>query len=138
MREKFETELVKLNNALVEMGALCEDAISCAVKYLLDRDEQMKENSVMAEKLIDNKEREIESMCMRLLIHQQPVATDFRMVTSALKMVTDLERIGDQASDIVEIADYVTADMTFRTDIKEMAENTVRMVTNSIDSFVKK
>ena len=69
MREKFETELVKLNNALVEMGALCEDAISCAVKYLLDRDEQMKESSVMAEKLIDNKEREIESMCMRLLIH---------------------------------------------------------------------
>ena len=117
MRKKFETELVKLNNALVEMGALCEDAISCAVKYLLDRDEQMKESSVMAEKLIDNKEREIESMCMRLLIHQQPVATDFRMVTSALKMLTDLERIGDQASDIVEIADYVTADMTFRTDI---------------------
>lgn len=62
MREKFETELVKLNNALVEMGALCEDAISCAVKYLLDRDEQMKESSVMAEKLIDNKEREIESI----------------------------------------------------------------------------
>ncbi len=138
MREHFEEELSKLSNALVEMGALCEDAISCAVKYLLKNDAQMKENAAEAEKQIDQKEREIETMCMRLLIQQQPVATDFRMVTSALKMISDMERIGDQALDIAEIAEYVTDDIKSKIDIKEMAETTVKMVMNSVDSYVRK
>lgn len=138
MREHFEEELSKLSNALVEMGALCEDAISCAVKYLLKNDAQMKENAAEAEKRIDQKEREIETMCMRLLIQQQPVATDFRMVTSALKMISDMERIGDQALDIAEIAEYVTDDIKSKIDIKEMAETTVKMVMNSVDSYVRK
>lgn len=138
MREHFEEELSKLSNALVEMGALCEDAISCAVKYLLRNDAQMKENAAEAEKQIDQKEREIETMCMRLLIQQQPVATDFRMVTSALKMISDMERIGDQALDIAEIAEYVTDDIKSKIDIKEMAETTVKMVMNSVDSYVRK
>lgn len=138
MREHFEKELSKLSNALVEMGALCEDAISCAVKYLLKNDAQMKKNAAEAEKQIDQKEREIETMCMRLLIQQQPVATDFRMITSALKMISDMERIGDQALDIAEIAEYVTDDIKSKINIKEMAETTVKMVMNSVDSYVRK
>ena len=138
MREHFEEELSKLSNALVEMGALCEDAISCAVKYLLKNDAQMKENAAEAEKQIDQKEREIETMCMRLLIQQQPVATDFRMITSALKMISDMERIGDQALDIAEIAEYVTDDIKSKINIKERAETTVKMVMNSVDSYVRK
>ena len=138
MREHFEEELSKLSNALVEMGALCEDAISCAVKYLLKNDAQMKKNAAEAEKQIDQKEREIETMCMRLLIQQQPVATDFRMITSALKMLSDMERIGDQALDIAEIAEYVTDDIKSKINIKEMAETTVKMVMNSVDSYVRK
>lgn len=138
MREHFEEELSKLSNALVEMGALCEDAISCAVKYLLKNDAQMKENAAEVEKQIDQKEREIETMCMRLLIQQQPVATDFRMITSALKMISDMERIGDQALDIAEIAEYVTDDIKSKINIKEMAETTVKMVMNSVDSYVRK
>ena len=138
MREHFEEELSKLSNALVEMGALCEDAISCTVKYLLKNDAQMKENAAEAEKQIDQKEREIETMCMRLLIQQQPVATDFRMITSALKMISDMERIGDQALDIAEIAEYVTDDIKSKINIKEMAETTVKMVMNSVDSYVRK
>lgn len=138
MREHFEEELSKLSNALVEMGALCEDAISCAVKYLLKNDAQMKKNVAEAEKQIDQKEREIETMCMRLLIQQQPVATDFRMITSALKMISDMERIGDQALDIAEIAEYVTDDIKSKINIKEMAETTVKMVMNSVDSYVRK
>lgn len=138
MREHFEEELSKLSNALVEMGALCEDAISCAVKYLLKNDAQMKKNAAEAEKQIDQKEREIETMCMRLLIQQQPVATDFRMITSALKMISDMERIGDQALDIAEIAEYVTDDIKSKINIKEMAETTVKMVMNSVDSYVRK
>lgn len=138
MREHFEEELSKLSNALVEMGALCEDAISCAVKYLLKNDAQMKENAAEAEKQLDQKEREIETMCMRLLIQQQPVATDFRMITSALKMISDMERIGDQALDIAEIAEYVTDDIKSKINIKEMAETTVKMVMNSVDSYVRK
>lgn len=138
MREHFEEELSKLSNALVEMGALCEDAISCAVKYLLKNDAQMKENAAEAEKQIDQKEREIETMCMRLLIQQQPVATDFRMITSALKMISDMERIGDQALDIAEIAEYVTDDIKSKINIKEMAETTVKMVMNSVGSYVRK
>lgn len=138
MREHFEEELSKLSNALVEMGALCEDAISCAVKYLLKNDAQMKKNAAEAEKQIDQKEREIETMCMRLLIQQQPVATDFRMITSALKMISDMERIGDQALDIAEIAEYVTDDIKSKINIKKMAETTVKMVMNSVDSYVRK
>ena len=138
MREHFEEELSKLSNALVEMGALCEDAISCAVKYLLKNDAQMKKNAAEAEKQIDQKEREIETMCMRLLIQQQPVATDFRMITSALKMISDMERIGDQALDIAESAEYVTDDIKSKINIKEMAETTVKMVMNSVDSYVRK
>lgn len=132
-------QLNQLNNELIVMGAMCEDAISCAVKYLTENDEKMKENVANAEDQINRKMREIESLCMRLLIQQQPVATDLRVVSSALKMISDMERIGDQAYDISEIAFYVSnSGLSSKTHIVEMAQATTRMVTDCVDSFVKK
>ena len=132
-------QLNQLNNELIVMGAMCEDAISCAVKYLTENDEKMKESVANAEDQINRKMREIESLCMRLLIQQQPVATDLRVVSSALKMISDMERIGDQAYDISEIAFYVSnSGLSSKTHIVEMAQATTRMVTDCVDSFVKK
>ena len=132
-------QLNQLNNELIVMGAMCEDAISCAVKYLTENDEKMKESVANAEDQINRKMREIESLCMRLLIQQQPVATDLRAVSSALKMISDMERIGDQAYDISEIAFYVSnSGLSSKTHIVEMAQATTRMVTDCVDSFVKK
>ena len=132
-------QLNQLNNELIVMGAMCEDAISCAVKYLTENDEKMKESVANAEDQINRKMREIESLCMRLLIQQQPVATDLRVVSSALKMISDMERIGDQAYDISEIAFYVSnSGLSSKSHIVEMAQATTRMVTDCVDSFVKK
>ena len=139
MRNKFDEQLMLLNSELMKMGALCEEAISYAVKCLTERNPQMKENAIDAEKQINQKERDIESLCMKLLVHQQPVATDFRLITSALKMISDMERIGDQAEDIAEIAEYVKdVDLQTQVHLTDMVETAVLMVMNSVDSFVKK
>lgn len=139
MRNRFDNQLMQLNSELITMGALCEDAISCAVKYLTENNLQMKENAIEAEKQLDRKEREIENLCMRLLMQQQPVARDLRTISSALKMISDMERIGDQAADIAEIAKYVTnSKMTSEIHITDMAIASSRMVTDSVESFVKK
>ncbi len=139
MRNRFDEQLLRLNNELMKMGALCEEAISYAVKCLTECNPEMRECAIETERMIDHKERDIESLCMKLLIHQQPVATDFRMITSALKMISDMERIGDQAEDIAEIAEYVTnADLQSKVDITDMAETAVNMVMNSVDSYIRK
>lgn len=139
MRNRFDNQLSLLNSELLLMGAMCEDAISCAVKCLTESDEKMKEGALFAERNIDRKEREIEQLCMKLLVQQQPVAADFRIITAALKMISDMERIGDQAEDIAEIAEYVTAaGLQSKINISEMADAAVRMVTGSVDSFVKR
>lgn len=138
MRNKFDEMLDTLNIELIKMGALCEEAITCAVKALLDKDNEMAEKTFRLEKSIDEKEREIESWCMKLLLRQQPVARDLRIISSALKMIGDMERIGDQAADIAEITRHVGNENIFgKVHIKEMAEATVKMVTDSINSFVK-
>jgi len=139
MRNRFDEQLLQLNTELLKMGALCEEAISYAVKCLTERKPEMKAYAIETEKMIDHKERDIESLCMKLLMHQQPVATDFRMITSALKMISDMERIGDQAEDIAEIAEYVTnADFQSKVNITDMAETAVKMVMNSVDSYINK
>lgn len=138
MRDRFEEQLKLLNKELVEMGALCEESIAYAVKVLTERDEKMRRNAIEAEKQIDHMEKDIESLCMRLLIEQQPVASDFRKVTSALKMISDLERIGDHAEDIAEIAVYVDpVDLKNQVHINDMAQAAVRMVVSGMDSYVK-
>ena len=137
MRNKFDEQLEQLNVALITTGALCEDAISTAAKALLDNDMELAKKVKPIELEIDQKEREIENLCMRLLLQQQPVAGDLRQISSALKMITDLERIGDQTSDIAELLPYLQqGDITFsKVHIKEMAEATIKMVTDSIDSL---
>ncbi len=139
MRNRFQMQLEELNNDLITMGALCEKAISDAVKALLDSDEKLIEKIHDTEKEIDRKEREIESLCMKLLLQQQPVARDLRTISSALKMITDMERIGDQADDIGELVRFCRLDDSeCRKDISAMSEAVSEMVKGSIDAFVKK
>ncbi len=139
MRTRLDEQLEKLNIELIRMGSLCEEAINDAMKALFENDNKVRIHVKELERLIDDKEREIESLCMKLLLHQQPVAKDLRNISSALKMISDMERIGDQALDIAEITQYIgDSNIRSKVHIKEMAEATVKMVTESIDSFVKK
>ena len=138
MRNQFDEQLSQLNTELITMGALCEDAISAAAKYLIENDNSLKETVFDADRQIDQKERDIESLCMRLLLRQQPVARDLRCVSSALKMISDMERIGDQAADIAEMVCFVNkSSITGKVHIEDMARATIKMVTESIESFVK-
>ena len=139
MRNKFDSQLEKLNLELITMGALCEDAISASVKGFLDDDDALCQKAVEAEDEINRKERDIESICMKLLLEQQPVARDLRVISSALKMISDMERIGDQAYDIAEIAKFIkNSNVKSKIHIKDMAAAATEMVTDSVDSFVKK
>ena len=139
MRNHFDEQLNILNNELITMGALCEEAIASAVKLLTENSPEIKENAIQTDKQIDRKEKEIETLCMRLLLQQQPVASDLRVISSALKMISDMERIGDQASDIAEMAEYTAVDVVqSKVHIIDMAAATIKMVTESVDSFVKK
>ena len=107
MRNKFDSQLEKLNLELITMGALCEDAISASVKAMTYGDEALCDKVFATDAEIDQKERDIEAICMKLLLQQQPVAGDLRIISSALKMISDMERIGDQASDIAEITKFI-------------------------------
>jgi len=139
MRIYFDEQLSQLNTKLIEMGALCEEAIAVSVKALLDGDCVQASRVASIEQDIDHMEREIESVCLKLLLQQQPVARDLRIISAALKMITDMNRIGDQASDIAEIIPFL-ANKTGEecADIRIMAEGCINMVTNSIDAYVKR
>lgn len=138
MRTKFDEQLEQLHIELIKMGSLCEEAISLSARILDGISKEDVERVSVLEHEIDQMERDIETRCIRLLLHQQPVARDLRAISAALKMISDLERIGDQAADISELAPYI-ADSTSqsKTRIKEMAAATVSMVTDSIEAFVK-
>ncbi len=139
MRSHFDEQLNRLNEELIVMGAMCEEAIAAAIRFLLDGDETMDKKVFSTDSEIDHKEREIEGLCMKLLLQQQPVARDLRTISSALKMISDMERIGDQASDIAEIAKYIKdSPTTGKVHIREMAEAASKMVVDSVESFVKK
>ncbi len=139
MRNRFDEQLSQLNTELITMGALCEETISGAAKYLIDNDSALKEKVIDTDKQIDRKERDIENLCLRLILHQQPVATDLRLISAALKMISDMERIGDQASDIAEMVKFVNkTNLRENVHIGDMARATIKMVTDSIDSFVKR
>lgn len=140
MRNRLDEQLERLNTELIKMGALCEESIACAIKALFDEKSSINIDKVNAnEEEIDHLERDIEALCMKLLLQQQPVARDLRTVSSALKMISDMERIGDQSQDIAEISKFVhSTDLTGKVHISEMANEAIRMVTTSVDSFVKK
>ena len=139
MRLKFDEQLKQLHDSLIEMGGLVEEAIADANKALIEQDVELAKKIINSDDEIDNKEREIEDLCLKLILRQQPVAKDLRLVSSVLKMITDLERIGDHASDISEIT-LLLADKQYikkLEHIPHMAEATMKMVTGSIEAFVK-
>ncbi len=139
MRSKFDEQLARMKNELIQMGALCEEAISLTAKALTDGEFELAEKAVVLDKEIDQMERDIETLCLKLLLQQQPVARDLRQISAALKIITDMERIGDQAADIAEIiltlrwGEYVPEDVGH---IREMTQETIKMVTESVDSYV--
>ena len=139
MRNRFDEQLFELNREIIEMGALCEEAIASAVKALTTGDMELAGKVKANSSAIDQMERDIEGRCMKLLLHQQPVAKDLRLISAALKMITDMERIGDQAEDIAEIVTTLNGHtMEGMELIEEMARETIEMVTASVDAFVKK
>ena len=138
MRSKFDEQLTQLHKELITMGALCEESIAMAAQALTEGNLQTAEQIFDLTLQVRQKEREIESRCMRLLLQQQPVAKDLRLISSALKMVTDMERIGVNSGDIAEILlmrHITAADDTLN--IQDMALAAIKMVTQSIDAFVK-
>ena len=138
MRNRFNEQLEQLNVELIKLGALCEQAISVATKAFLEHDQELGRQAGSLEQEIDNKERNIEGQCMQLLLRQQPVARDLRTVSAALRMISDRERIGDQAADIAEIArDMEHSDLQNRVPMEKMALAAIGMVTDSVDSFVR-
>ena len=141
MRNRFDEQLDHLNDEMVEMGNLCEQVISGAINITIaDHDDNKVQEVLDIDAEIDRKEREIEGICLKLLMQQQPVATDLRVISSALKMVTDMERIGDHATDISELA-VVLSKKTYvkKLDhIEEMAKETMVMLIQSLEAFVEK
>jgi phosphate transport system protein len=149
MRDSYQKQLETLHNELVVMGALCEDAIAGAVAGFLKEDSELRQKAIQREKDIDFKEREIESICVRLLLREQPVAGDLRKITSAQRMVNDMERIGDQAADIAALAESMYAERgeTAGRRLEEavinglhigaMTEAVTEMLEASVNSFVR-
>lgn len=142
MRDVYNQQLEQLHKQMVLMGGLCEKAIAASVKMLTEEEAQAKvlRAQVLAiDGEIDEQEREIESLCTKLLLKQQPVAADLRRITAALKMITDLERIGDQASDIAELADFIRVSSSSEETehLRQMAVEAIRMVSDSLDAFVR-
>ena len=139
MRNRFDEELFELNRKIIEMGAMCEEAIGSAFKALSTGDVELATQVRTNGPAIDQMERDIENSCMKLLLHQQPVARDLRKISAALKMITDMERIGDQAEDISEIVQFLKGRTTDNMNLlQEMVHETMGMVTSSVDAFVKK
>lgn len=137
MRSRFDDQLEALHTELIEMGSLCENAISNAAQALLEGDLELARRAAEFDHEIDDKEQKIESLALKLLLFQQPVARDLRQVSAALKMITDMERIGDQAADIAEITTmaHIVPEDTLH--VNDMARATIKMVTESIDAFVQ-
>ena len=140
MRTRFDEQLSQLNADLIDMGTMIEYAIESSASALISMDGALANRIVRFDHEVDRKERDIESLCLKLILHQQPIAKDLRFISAALKMITDMERIGDQAADIAEIVTMMLNDDPPRiTDhFSEMARVTTRMVRQSIDAFVSR
>jgi phosphate transport system protein len=140
MRIKFEAQLTLLNDLLIEMGVMIEKAIKLAVEALETQDTVLAKQAIEYDAEIDQKEKDIEALCLKLLLQQQPVAKDLRLISSAMKMITDMERIGDHAADISELTLLLAGSKYTKKleHIPEMAVATSKMVTDSIDAFVKR
>ena len=138
MRSRFDEQLELLNTEMIRMGAMCEEVIALASSALVKGDTETAVRIAPLDKEIDQKERDIENLCMKLLLQQQPVARDLRQISAALKMITDMERIGDQAEDIAEIITFLNGRTAKEhSQIREMAKAAIKMVTDSVDAYVK-
>jgi len=140
MRNKFEEQLSLLNRLLIEMGNCIEHAISISVKALIEQDVELARQAVAYDDEIDDKEQEIESLCLKLLLQQQPIAGDLRLISAALKMITDMERIGDQSSDISELTILMASKPYVKklVHIPQMAEASIKMVNQAVNAFVQR
>ena len=140
MRNRFDRQLVQLNNELIEMGGMIEKAISDTVKALVNQDIELASNVIEYDEEIDHQEREIEQLCLKLLLQQQPVAKDLQLISAALKMITDMERIGDHATDISEITIELSKESYIKKldHIQQMAKETMVMLVQSVEAFVNK
>ena len=139
MRNRFERQLLELNNELTQMGSMIEHAIEMGISALVRQDVEKAKKAIAYDEEIDGQEKTVESLCMKLLLQQQPVAKDLRLISAALKMITDMERIGDQASDIAEI--IITEDKSEAQDIPmiiKMSEAASKMVRDSVNAYVEK
>lgn len=141
MRNRFDRQLLALNNELIQMGSLIEQAIETGISALVNQDVEKAESAIKFDTEIDQQERNVEALCMKLLLQQQPVAKDLRLISAALKMITDMERIGDHAADISEMTILMAGSEYERTQInidlvKNMAKETTDMVIKSINAFV--
>ena len=138
MRNRLDQQLAQLNRELIEMGALCEEVIAMACRAMLEGDVAIAKKVAPLDSEIDQKERDIESLCLKLLLQQQPVARDLRQISAALKMITDMERIGDQAEDIAEIVEFLKGRSVENGDmLEDMSRAVIKMVTESVDAYVK-
>ena len=139
MRTHFDAQLASLNNELILMGSLCENAIAKAAQALLEHSRDTAFNVYKSDNVVDKKERDIEALCLSLILHQQPIASDLRFISAALKMITDMERIADQASDIAEIV--LNLNFAEAGDLKlieEMSNAAISMVNNCIDAYIRR
>lgn len=138
MRERFDRQLELLHVELIKMGSLCEQAISLSCQALREGQTENTKKVFAIEDELDKKEREVENLCMGLFLKQQPVAKDLRIISAAMKLISDMERIGDQAADIMELAPYIAGgESKSKIHISEMADAASRMVTESVEAFVK-
>lgn len=139
MRDKYQEDLEKLNANILKMGKMIEIAIESTVIALMGRDVQAASTVSENDEAIDNMEREIEALCMKLLLQQQPVATDLRVITAALKMVTDMERIGEHAADIAELVLQIPDCKYNKMDtITEISTQIIKMIHDSVNSFIQR
>ncbi len=139
MRNKYQEQLEQLHVEVIQMGALCERAIAAAEKTLKIPSDALVADVHKAELEIDQKERDIESLCMKMLLRQQPVAGDLRLISAALKMISDMERIGDQACDIADISRLITdRSLLEELPIRDMAQTAIHMLGDAVDAFVRR
>lgn len=140
MRKRFDEQLEELNKEMQEMGNMVEDSIQKAIEALLKQDQKLAQSVMEADALVDQKQKEIESICFTLLMQQQPVASDLRVISAALKMVTDMERIGDHAADISEMTLHLAHEPYIKNldHIRQMASETMWMLIQSIEAYVEK
>lgn len=143
MRNRFDRQLLELNNELIQMGSLIEKAIEMAIAAFVKQDVDRAKEAIKFDEEINRQEKDIENLCMKLLLQQQPVAKDLRLISAALKMITDMERIGDHAADISEMT-ILMADSTYEKShidielVKRMAKETTDMLIKCVEAFVNK